>query len=109
MRKNRIVNIKRQISIDYTGAPSIEIVKSFVGAWVQFVKDSFVTEEGTFVSSDAIIRVESYVDMRERDIIEVLPDTDKKYRVENIEEVFTAGGRLEHLSAVLVRDASIEV
>lgn len=100
---NKTVRIRRRSAPDFSGAETLYAVHSSARARVVFRRRTAITSDGVEVATDADMRIDSMYDLQQNDVIEILPDVTVKYRVESIDEVINAAGRVVALKASLAK------
>lgn len=110
MKTNRRANIRRPDNTlsGLNSFANLETVYPGVSIWLKRGNSMIVTVQGEEVGAEAEFRCSSAYEVQRGDVIEVFPDTDKKYRLEAVEEILSPTGRVLGYSGFLVRDSSLE-
>jgi len=105
VRSNARVNLRRLTTPSgFTGVEDIYTVKPDFRARLQKSPQVAVSAEGEVEYIVAFLTVEGGIDIRPRDIIEVMPDLTEKFFVESVRDVLHVSGRVSHKIATLKQD-----
>lgn len=111
MRTNRTVNIYRPTSPSGVGGTrTYQLRRPAVRAWISLRRSVFVGVDGEARSSEGVIRSERNLQLQEGDVVQIVDGTldDRRYRLEDYRELWSASGRIVGHSARLLRDTSLE-
>ena len=109
MTHNKRVNILRPSGP--TGLGSIqasEMFKSDITAFVKFKSVVFFNVEGREMISDGEWMFDTSVEVKAGDVLEIFPNTEKKYKVESVEEIHNVQGTLLGYKGMFSRDNALE-
>ena len=107
IRTNRRVNVWRpaQLVSGISAIDDLEPLYPDVRAWLKLASALVVTREGSETTADGELRISRAI--RQGDVVGIV-DSDRKYRIEGVDELLAPSGRVDGYRAFLVRDASLE-
>lgn len=109
MRTNHTVKLFRDAAPSGLGSDTtLELVDSRVRCWLAFRRSTTITGEGIEVVSDGNARFSKFWDVQNGDVIELQKNPEKRYRLESVDEIYSASGTIVAFSCTLVRDSSVE-
>lgn len=109
VNSNFLINVYRPIAPTSFGEPkNLQVLSTRIPARISFGHGVFTDADGETVETDAQMRIDAVHGLQRRDVVEVLPETSKRYRVERIRDVRTAQGRLTAFDVRLKRAEDLE-
>jgi len=103
------INILRPASPTGLGASQTpEMFQHDTPAFIKFKAIVFFNMDGHEMISDGELMLDTSIEIKAGDVLEIFPATDKKYKIESIEELHNVHGTLLGYKGVFARDTSLE-
>lgn len=109
MKTNRRISVERPQSgvSGLSASETYDVVYAKIRAWVRFSSSMAITPDGSEVAADGSVRVGRPYELERGDVVRLIDDT-RAYRVEAVDEIVSAGGKVAGYSALVIRDETLE-